>query len=213
MSCLLTSASVHDSQAALPLATITAGRVTNLYDLMDSAYDAPEIAQKSRALGHVPIIDPNPRRGGKADAEAEARAMRHVGHALAEDIRFKERSAVERVDQRSQGQLRGPLRACARSRQGVLPPDVRHPGAGRRTTDAPRDIARASMDTKPRGSCDSSRFNTRDARTKTPTWPRWPRQQPKNTSPNGKQTSRVVVRRELCKSLCSITTTRARIWP
>ena len=98
MSCLLTAASVHDSQVALPLATITASRLTNLYDLMDSAYDAPEIAQKSRALGHVPIIDPNPRRSGKADAEAEARAMRNVGHALAEDIRFKERSAAERVN-------------------------------------------------------------------------------------------------------------------
>ena len=98
VSCLLTSASVHDSQVALPLAAITAGRVTNLYDLMDSAYDAPEIAERSRALGHVPIIDRNPRRGGKAEAEAEARAMRHVGHALAEDIRFKERSAAERVN-------------------------------------------------------------------------------------------------------------------
>jgi hypothetical protein len=96
VSCLLTSASVHDSQAALPLATITAGRVTNLYDLMDSAYDAPEITQRSRALGHVPIIDPNPRRGGKA--EAEARARRCAGHTLAEDIRFKERSAAERVN-------------------------------------------------------------------------------------------------------------------
>src|ERR1019366_6810389 len=51
VSCLLTSASVHDSQVALPLATITARRVTNLYDLMDSAYDAPEIAERSRALG------------------------------------------------------------------------------------------------------------------------------------------------------------------
>jgi hypothetical protein len=98
VSCLLTSASVHDSQVALPLAAITAGRVTNLYDLMDSAYDAPEIAERSRALGHVPIIDRNPRRGGKAEAEAEARAMRHVGHAFAEDIRFKERSAAERVN-------------------------------------------------------------------------------------------------------------------
>ena len=74
VSCLLTSASVHDSQVALPLAEITARRVTNLYDLMDSAYDAPEIAQKSRDLGHVPIIDTNPRRGGKAEADAEARA-------------------------------------------------------------------------------------------------------------------------------------------
>jgi hypothetical protein len=36
---------VHDSQAAIPLATLTAERLTNLYDLMDSAYDAPEIKQ------------------------------------------------------------------------------------------------------------------------------------------------------------------------
>jgi len=50
--------------------------VTNLYDLMDSAYDAPEIHATSRAFGHVPIIDPNPRRGGKAAQEAEARAKR-----------------------------------------------------------------------------------------------------------------------------------------
>src|ERR1700675_3419269 len=84
ISCLLTSASVHDSQVALPLATITASRVTNLYDLMDSAYDAPEIRDKSRAFGHVPIVDCNPRRGGKAqaeaEAEAEARAKRCAGY-------------------------------------------------------------------------------------------------------------------------------------
>jgi hypothetical protein len=98
VSCLLTSASVHDSQAALPLAQITAGRVTNLYDLMDSAYDAPEIAAKSRALGHVPIIDANPRRAGKAEADAEARARRLVGHPAAEDIRYNERSSAERVN-------------------------------------------------------------------------------------------------------------------
>lgn len=98
IACLLTSASVHDSQVALPLATITAGRVTNLYDLMDSAYDAPEISAKSRSLGHVPIIEANPRRGGKAQAEAEARAKRFAGYELAEDIRYNQRSAAERVN-------------------------------------------------------------------------------------------------------------------
>jgi hypothetical protein len=58
---VLTAASVHDSQVAIPLATLTAGRVTNLYDLMDSAYDAVAVKQHSRDLGHVPIIDVNPR--------------------------------------------------------------------------------------------------------------------------------------------------------
>jgi NAD(P)H-dependent FMN reductase len=98
ISCVLTSASVHDSQVALPLATITASRVTNLYDLMDSAYDAPEISAQSLALGHVPIIEPNPRRGGKNQAETEARAKRCAGYELAEHIRYNQRSAAERVN-------------------------------------------------------------------------------------------------------------------
>jgi len=34
ISAVLTSASVHDSQVAIPLATMTAGRVTSLYDVM-----------------------------------------------------------------------------------------------------------------------------------------------------------------------------------
>jgi hypothetical protein len=98
ISCLLTSASLHDSQAAIPLALITAGRAVNLYDLMDAAYDAPEIREKSRALGHVPIVDANPRRGGKAEAAAEALAKRAAGYELAEDVRYNERSSAERVN-------------------------------------------------------------------------------------------------------------------
>ena len=99
---LLTSASLHDSQAAIPLAKLTAARLTNLYDLMDSAYDAPEIAQTSRDLGHVPIIDKNPRRkpGAKAELEAETRRQRYAGYRLAEDLRYNERSGAERVDGR-----------------------------------------------------------------------------------------------------------------
>jgi hypothetical protein len=98
VACLLTSASLHDSQAAIPLATITAKRVTNLYDLMDSAYDAPEIRAASQALGHVPIIDVNPRRGGKVAHDDEARAKRCANYRLAEDLRYNERSAAERVN-------------------------------------------------------------------------------------------------------------------
>ena len=40
--CILTSASVHDSQAAIPLATMTSQRVCSLYHVMDSAHDAQE---------------------------------------------------------------------------------------------------------------------------------------------------------------------------
>jgi len=39
-----------------------AERLVNLYDLMDSAYDAAEIKAHSRGLGHVPIIERQLRR-------------------------------------------------------------------------------------------------------------------------------------------------------
>lgn len=58
ISCLLTPASLHDSQVAIPLADRPNG-LTSLYDPMDSAYDAAEIRRHSRSLGHVPIIAPN----------------------------------------------------------------------------------------------------------------------------------------------------------
>ena len=86
VSAVLTSASVHDSQVAIPLAQMTAQRVRSLYDLMDSAYDAPQIHEFSRGLGHVPIIDPNPRRGEK------------IPLAPAEAVRFNQRTASERVN-------------------------------------------------------------------------------------------------------------------
>ena len=53
ISCVLTSANLHDSQVAIPLATITASRVTSLYDLMDSAYDAALIREHSRRGPHA----------------------------------------------------------------------------------------------------------------------------------------------------------------
>ncbi|MCO5352952.1 MAG: transposase [Bryobacteraceae bacterium] len=56
ISALLTSASVHDSQTAIPLMTMTSQRVQYLYELMDSAYDANEIHQHCLQLEHVPII-------------------------------------------------------------------------------------------------------------------------------------------------------------
>ena len=59
ITCLLTAASLHDSQAAIPMATLTAQRVTSLYDLMDCAYDANEIHAHSSSLGHVPLIAPH----------------------------------------------------------------------------------------------------------------------------------------------------------
>lgn len=101
VSCLLTSAALHDSQAAIPLASMTAARARNLYDLMDSAYDIQEIIEHSRALGHVPIIDSNPRTAErKAERAAETKARKRAGYQLAEQLRYNERSAAERVNGR-----------------------------------------------------------------------------------------------------------------
>ena len=86
VSAIITAASVHDSQVAIPLAQMTAERITNLYDLMDAAYDAPQIKSYSAHLGHVAIIDHNPRSGEKI-------LMDHATKA-----RFAERSSAERVN-------------------------------------------------------------------------------------------------------------------
>ncbi len=101
ISCLLSSASLHDSQAAIPLAELSAKRVSNCYDLMDSAYDAPAIKQHCALLGHVPIIDPNPRsKEAKQQIKQERCGRRNAGYQLAELTRYKERSTVERVNAR-----------------------------------------------------------------------------------------------------------------
>jgi hypothetical protein len=99
VSCILTSASIHDSQVALPLAVMTSQRITNLYDLMDAAYDAPIIREYSKSLGHVPIIDINPRRNAKLKEElrAEAKRFELLHFERPEDHRYKERTNVERV--------------------------------------------------------------------------------------------------------------------
>ena len=97
ISCIVSSASLHDSQAAIPLATMTAQRVLNLYDLMDSAYDAEQIHAHSAHLGHVPIIDPNPRRNGKAARIRERKAQRAAGFVPPERARYRERSTAERA--------------------------------------------------------------------------------------------------------------------
>ena len=86
VSWLVTAASLHDSQAAIPLAQMTNERVTSLYDLADAAYDAAAIRRMSARLGHVAVIDHNPRGG-------EKRAF-----SPSEALRYRERSSVERVN-------------------------------------------------------------------------------------------------------------------
>ena len=122
ISCIMTSASTHDSQVAIPLGTLTAGRVENLYDLMDAAYDSIEIRAHCILLGHKPIIDVNPRRSvdmdpgalhlawPQADQEAlkhEKKARRTLGLFFPEERRYVERSGSERVNGRLKDEFGG----------------------------------------------------------------------------------------------------------
>jgi hypothetical protein len=108
VSALLSGASMHDSLAAIPLSLMTAQRVTNCYDLikrlairlgrqttpakslvmMDAAYCSSVLREHSRSLGHVPLIDHNPRRGEK------------IEFTPCEAQRYKERTGAERANAR-----------------------------------------------------------------------------------------------------------------
>jgi len=101
VSCILSSASLHDSQVAIPLALKTSQRVSSCYDLMDAAYDSPLIKQHSESLGHVPLIDENPRtKERKAEIKEEQKGKRHAQYKTAKDVRYNARSTVERVNGR-----------------------------------------------------------------------------------------------------------------
>jgi hypothetical protein len=95
ISAVLTAASLHESQVAIPLMKLTSGRITYLYDLMDAAYDAQPIYEMSHSLGHVPIIDRN---GCRKEA---------IPLAPHEKARYKERTVAERFNSRLKEEFGG----------------------------------------------------------------------------------------------------------
>jgi hypothetical protein len=109
VACLLTSASVHDSQVAIPLMTLTGQRVNYLYDLMDAAYDAAKIAEHSRALGHIPVIDFNCRNDtdSKAAREAETKRRALLNMPDPDDAIYNFRTMVERINARLKDEFGG----------------------------------------------------------------------------------------------------------
>jgi hypothetical protein len=115
ISCMLTSASLNDNQVAIPLALMSAQRVTSCYDLMDAGYDCEAIREHSRTLGHVPII----------------RGQKHGAHQLLMDphqmARYRERTSIERVFSRLKEEygfvtvrVRGACKVMAHLMFGVL---------------------------------------------------------------------------------------------
>ena len=102
VSCILSSASLHDSQVAIPLADLSAQRVTYLYECMDSGYEAAQIHNHSKKHDRVSIIDTNPRssRGLKEALARERKAAIKAGFVHPTVQRYEERTAVERVNGR-----------------------------------------------------------------------------------------------------------------
>ncbi|MCP5303769.1 MAG: transposase, partial [Pseudomonadales bacterium] len=121
ISALLTSASVHDSQTAVPLSMMTRGRVTHLYDLMDAAYCSEELRAYSRRCGQVPLIDHNPRRGEKQHFSPH------------EAKRYQERTQAERTNGRLKDdfggrhiRVKGHLKVMSHIMFGVLALSAEH---------------------------------------------------------------------------------------
>ena len=63
-SVVLTSASVHDSQVAIPLATMSTRGSRVDYESTRTRPTTRSITEQSRHLGHVPIVDPKEAPGG-----------------------------------------------------------------------------------------------------------------------------------------------------
>lgn len=115
ISAVLSSASMHDSRAAIPLSLMSAARVTNLYDVMDAAYCSLDLHEHSRSLNHVPLIDHNRRGGDKIEFEP------------ADALRYNERTAAERTNARLKDefgarhvQVKGPTKVMGHLMFGVL---------------------------------------------------------------------------------------------
>lgn len=104
---ILTSASTHDSQVAIPLMTKTSQELTYLYDTMDSAYDCEQIKKKSEELGHVAIIDKNTRRNVEEKKELllEKRRQQMLGIKDYRDEIYNDRTVAERTNSRLRGEF------------------------------------------------------------------------------------------------------------
>lgn len=97
LTAITSSASLHDSQVAIPLAKMTAQRVVSLYDLMDSGYYAPGIIKHSIAMGHVPIIEKKAKSGEKNEKKLEKLAQKTLNFKPAEMVRYEARTTIERT--------------------------------------------------------------------------------------------------------------------
>jgi hypothetical protein len=115
---------MHDSRAAIPLSLMSAARVTNFYDLMDAAHCSLELHEHCRSLGHLPLIDHNPRGGEKDKFEPP------------DAVRYNERTVAELSNARLNDEFGGRNVMVRGHTQGDESFDVWHPGLERQPVDA-----------------------------------------------------------------------------
>ena len=110
ISCIRSSASLHDSQTAIPLADMSAQPVTYLYECMDSADDSAQILDHSRKHDHVSNINTNPRSNKdlKEALARERKAANSAGFVHPTVQRYGELIAVEQVN----GRLKDEFGTC-----------------------------------------------------------------------------------------------------
>lgn len=125
---ITSSASLNDSQAAIPLAKLTEKRVVNLYDVMDSGYHSNIIIEHSKSMGHVPIIA----RQSKKDGEKEERRLEKIAWDTLnwkppEEKRYEIRTTIERTISRLKDEfgiavvrVRGAIKVSTHLMFGVL---------------------------------------------------------------------------------------------
>ncbi len=100
ISCILTGASLHDSQVAIPLMQMSAQRIRWRCELMDSAYDAELIRKGSQKLNHEALIRPHP---------THKRSVRENAFSDEDKQRFKKRTIVEQLNGRLKDEFGGRL--------------------------------------------------------------------------------------------------------
>lgn len=128
LAAILSSASMNDSQAAIPLAEETKLRVVSLYDLMDSGYFAEAISSHSKSIGHIPIIDQAAKgKVQKYEKEQEKKAYKTLRWLPAIQIRYKKRTVIERTYSRLKDEfgalnvrVKGAVKVFAHLMYGVL---------------------------------------------------------------------------------------------
>lgn len=98
ISCILTSASTHDSQAAIPLSMMSSSKATVLYELMDSAYDVNAIKGFIKDKERIPLIKIHKRKGQRKElVESNEIASKVLNWKPADEKRLQHRFSNERL--------------------------------------------------------------------------------------------------------------------